>query len=127
MTHVLDVMVMPISDNEVPFSYIIAEYIRDLGYKCDISYSPKSLKSQFKKAERKNTRFALIVGEDELKTQTAILKNMETQVQEKVPLQDLADALDKHLINHHHHDGCDCECDCDDDEHECHHHHKEEK
>ena len=139
MTHVLDVMVMPISDNEVPFSYIITEYIRDLGYKCDISYSPKSLKSQFKKAERKNTRFALIVGEDELKTQTAILKNMETQVQEKVPLQDLADALDKHLINHHSHEGCecgcenddDCDCDCEHDhehEHECCcHHHKEEE
>lgn len=128
LTHFLDLMVMPLSENEVPFAYMVCEYARDLGYKVDISYSPKSLKSQFKKAERKHAKFALIIGEEEIKNQEIVLKNMDTQVQEKISLEDLADELDKHLLSHGH---CECgceddECHCEDDECSCHHHRKEE-
>ena len=67
-------------------------------------YGKAKLGSMFKKAERANARYAIIVGEDELKEGAVQLKDLHAKEQQKVKIDDLADTLD-HLFGedgHHH-------------------------
>ncbi len=52
--------------------------LREKGVKVDCLYENKSFKSKMKEANRRKIKFVLIVGEDEVKSQTYTLKNMET-------------------------------------------------
>jgi histidyl-tRNA synthetase len=56
------------------------------GISVEVDYEGKSLKSQMRRADKFNSRFTLIIGEDELKRGTAALKDMDRGVQEEVPL-----------------------------------------
>ena len=56
------------------------------GISVEIDYEGKSLKSQMRRADKFNSRFTLILGEDELRKGTASLKDMDKGVQVDVPL-----------------------------------------
>jgi histidyl-tRNA synthetase len=56
------------------------------GVSVEVDYEGKSLKSQMRRADKFNSRFTLIIGEDELNKGTAALKDMDRGVQEEVPL-----------------------------------------
>ena len=73
----------------------IAESIRDKGFDCEINYYDRSMKSQFKSSERKEAKYIVIVGEDELKTNTLTIKNVANKSQESVNFVDLDSYLDK--------------------------------
>ena len=53
-----------------------------------MDYSGRSLKAQMKQAGRLKARFALIVGDNELENNEAVLRNMTNQEQTTFPLQD---------------------------------------
>ena len=55
--------------------------LRLQGIKAAIDYSGRSLKAQLKQASRVNARYTLIIGEDELAQQEAILRDMASQEQ----------------------------------------------
>ena len=57
------------------------------GLQVEIDYEGKSLKSQMRRADKFNSRFTLIIGEDELTRGSAMLKNMTTGEQADVVLQ----------------------------------------
>jgi histidyl-tRNA synthetase len=58
-----------------------------------LDYEGKSLKSQMRRADKLKARFALILGGDELKKGTVILRNMGDKSQEEVPIEGLIQAL----------------------------------
>ena len=62
---------------------------RDKGYTCDIDPNGKGFKSQFKKADRENARFAVIIGEDELAEATCTLRDMTSGEQKKIPFEEI--------------------------------------
>ncbi|MBW6514852.1 MAG: ATP phosphoribosyltransferase regulatory subunit, partial [Candidatus Syntrophosphaera sp.] len=49
-----------------------------------------SFKAQLKAADNSQARFALIVGEDEVSSQTIVLKNLQTGAQQSLPLEPFA-------------------------------------
>ena len=59
--------------------------LRRMGISADMDYIGKSLKAQLKAADQSKARFTLILGEEEIKTGMAKLKNMQTTEQEEVP------------------------------------------
>jgi histidyl-tRNA synthetase len=63
------------------------------GIRAEIDFSNKSLKAQMKRANRLAAAFVLIVGEDELKQGSAILRNMKTKEQMSVPFDDIVQRL----------------------------------
>ncbi len=71
--------------------------LRKFGLYAAMDYSNRSLKAQMKQAGRVNARFALIVGEQELEKQEAVLRNMDTQVQSPFSLQGTAEKLAEDL------------------------------
>jgi histidyl-tRNA synthetase len=60
--------------------------LQQAGISVEIDYEGKSLKSQMRRADKFNSRFTLILGEDELRKGAASLKDMDKGVQVEVPL-----------------------------------------
>ncbi len=71
--------------------------LRKLGLAVDLDHEGRSLKAQLKQANRLKARYTLIVGENELSENKALLRDMESGVQEEIPLQSLEDSLFKRL------------------------------
>ena len=73
---------------------IIAE-LRLKGIACDMDYCAKSLKGQFRYAQKNNIPYVAILGDDEFKEGCMMLKNMATGEQEKIKIEELANKLKK--------------------------------
>ena len=58
-----------------------------------MDFARKSLKAQMKAAARSGAKFALIVGEDEVATETVTVKNLETAAQEKIPVAQVSEKI----------------------------------
>jgi histidyl-tRNA synthetase len=75
---------------------LIAE-LRRQGFACDMDVSGKSMKAQFKLADREAAGICLIVGEDELKSDQVVVKDMKTGQQTPIAKSQLINRL-KELI-----------------------------
>ena len=98
-----DLFAAALGDKALTFCAPLVHELRRHGICAAMDYSSRSLKAQMKQAGRIQVRFALIVGEQELETQEAVLRNMDTQEQTAFSLhgatEELADRL-LHLITH---------------------------
>jgi len=63
---------------------------RDTGILSRIDYLDRSVKAQFKYANKVNARFRIILGEEELKNETVTLKDSLTSINEELTLDELA-------------------------------------
>ena len=71
---------------------LIAE-LRSAGLACDMDLSGRSMKAQFKLADREHAAFCVIVGDDELKSGQVVVKDMKTGEQTKVAVARLTEFL----------------------------------
>ena len=55
------------------------------------------MKAQMKQANKMHARFALILGEDEVKEGTVMMKDMVASKQEKVPLAEIIETINNQL------------------------------
>ena len=63
------------------------------GVRAEMDFSHKSLKAQMKRADRLAAPYVMIVGDDELKQGSAILRNMQTKEQESIPFDDVVEKV----------------------------------
>lgn len=68
---------------------VTANKLRDKGYKCEVNMTARSLKAQFKSADRNKAKYIIILGEDELKEGVVNLKNTATREQVTVSIDDI--------------------------------------
>ncbi len=66
--------------------FSLAQELRAGGIWAELDYEGKSLKSQMRKADKMKSPYVIILGEEELKKNQVILRNMATKGQEEVPL-----------------------------------------
>ena len=92
-TTALDVFIIHIGEETKQTAFLLAQELRDNFISVDMTYEDKSLSAQFKIANRKKAKFALIIGEDELKTYVYPVKNLMTVTQENVEYQELVNYL----------------------------------
>lgn len=85
----LDAYIMYMGDDYRDYASKLAFRLRDDNIAVDLNYTNKSFKASFKIALRKHARFAIIIGEDEVKKNVYQLKNLETQEQVEVSLEEL--------------------------------------
>ncbi len=71
-----DFIVIPISKNELFYAYEIAEKLREKGFKVEFAYK-KGISKNLDYANKLNTKFAVIIGEEEVKNNTITIKNLE--------------------------------------------------
>lgn len=82
----LDVYVVSMSAKTDREAFRLLQELRLNGLKADKDYFQRKVKSQLRQADRANARFTVIVGDEELKQETVIVKDMTTQEQELVPI-----------------------------------------
>lgn len=72
--------------------------VRDLrvnGISADMDFTDRKMKAQMKSADRKKARFVIVIGESELESGKAAVKEMATRDQQEVPFGELADNIQK--------------------------------
>ena len=93
----LDIFMMPLGEESLDAAFCLADAIRGLGYSVEVPYKAMKMGALFKRAERKRAKLAVIFGADELAKRVVQVKDLATQTQEEVSIEDLADHLMHHL------------------------------
>ena len=70
----------------------LAEKVRNLGFSCEMDLTNKKFVKQLEKAS-KTAKYALILGEDEINSNTITIKNLETSEQKNISLENIAAEL----------------------------------
>lgn len=65
--------------------------LRAEGIACEIFHEPAKMDKQFKYADKKNIPFIVIIGSKEIEESEAVVKNLKTAVQQKIPFIRLAE------------------------------------
>ena len=93
-----DLFVAALGEKAAEHAAILIHAVRKLGLSAAMDYSGRSLKAQMKQAGRLNSRFTLIIGEDELASNQGVLRDMNTQQQTKFPLSSPMDEQAQQMI-----------------------------
>ena len=72
----LDLFIVPIGDAAKDYSVKLLSQLRDVGLKVDFAYGDRGLKGGMKAADKSDARYALVIGDDEIKSSTGQLKLM---------------------------------------------------
>ena len=74
-------------------AFSLVQQCRDAGVDCDMSHQKRSLKSQFKLADKLGARFVAVLGPDEVAAGVVNLRDMTTHEERPVALADVASAV----------------------------------
>jgi len=88
-----DVFLISLGDAAERWVFDTAQTLRSAGLRTTFDEKARSIKAQLREANRRNARWAVIVGDDEIGHQSARVKNMATGDEYTVPF----DALTEHL------------------------------
>ncbi len=81
-----DIFLVALGEEAQKSCAMLTHALRKKAIKATMDYSGRRLKAQMKQANRVNAHYALIIGEDEIAQQEAILRNMNSQDQQQFPL-----------------------------------------
>ncbi len=75
------------------FSFKLINQLRAKNISCEMTYSDNSLKSQMRRAGKNESQHVLIIGEDEMKSGSAIIRDMSTKEQTSFSLDDITNKI----------------------------------
>ena len=91
----IDVFGMPMNRECNNYVFKLIQELRDAGIVCDMDIENKSMKAQFKMVDRYHAKIALICGDDEREAGLITVKNIATQEQEKVAVNEAKALIQK--------------------------------
>ena len=106
----IDLFLMYVNEDEKKYAVYLAQELRMAGFIVETEYTGRSLKGQFKQADRLNSKFLVILNSEDLNNNKVKVKNNKTKEEEIISLDALIYYLDEKLTI----DSDDCDCD-----HEC--------
>ncbi len=74
-------------------AFTLVQRLRGAGLRADMDHCGRSLKAQFKYANKTAARFTATIGEEEAQSGTVKLKNMETREEKTVPVDEAAETI----------------------------------
>ncbi len=89
LTWPCDLFIAALGEDARNLSITLASKLRRAGKVCEFSYDPKSLKAQMKLANRLSAHFTAIIGENEIRENQIILRNMQTKEQITYPIDEM--------------------------------------
>jgi len=89
----IQIYIVGIGDSVRATLITLAENLRKNNFKTSFDYLRRSMKAQMREANKLGARYAIILGEDELKDKSVIIKDLSTSDQEKIAL----DLVEKHM------------------------------
>src|SRR6056297_1363824 len=93
----IDLYITVIGENAKKEAFRLNDLLRNTGFKTDIDYLNRSVRSQMKSADRMNADYTIILGEDELKNDSATIRNMKTGDEKSIKLSSLIEEM-KQLV-----------------------------
>ena len=93
-----DVYLVPLGAAAKDALVALGGQLRQAGVRTDLAYGDRALKGAMKGADRSGARWAVVLGDRELETGQAQLKDLRTTEQSAVPLADLIDLLKESLL-----------------------------
>lgn len=106
----IDLFLMYVNEDEKKYAVYLVQELRMAGFIVETEYTGRSLKGQFKQADRLNSKFLVILNSEDLNNNEVKIKNNKTKEEEIISLDALIYYLDEKLTI----DSDDCDCD-----HEC--------
>ena len=89
----IQIYIVGIGDSVRATLITLAENLRKNNFKTSFDYLRRSIKAQMREANKLGAQYAIILGEDELKDKSVIIKDLSTSDQEKIAL----DLVEKHM------------------------------
>jgi histidyl-tRNA synthetase len=81
-------------------AFRLAQEMRKADIWVELDYEGKSLKSQMRRADKIQSSYVMILGEEELKRNQVILRNMATKAQEELALPETVPGILSRIKNH---------------------------
>lgn len=91
------VMVVPTKDELVSEAFRIAQSLRQAGISAELEVMGRKMVKALEVADKKNTAFAVIVGENELKENSTIVRDLAKREQQIVSIEKIGDYLKNHI------------------------------
>lgn len=80
----LDAFIMYVSESEKEYAISLTQYLRMNNYKAEMEYMGRGLKGQFKQADRLNSKYLIILNDEDLQNDVVKIKNNETKEETEV-------------------------------------------
>jgi len=93
----IDVFIVHGGEGTFKKAFVTAQNLRENNFSVDIDPPGKGFKAQFKRADREKAIFTIVIGEDELQSNSATVKNMNTGNQDTVAFEKIIEYLTKEL------------------------------
>ncbi len=97
ITDSVDLFLLYVNDDEKKSAIYYADELRMAGYVVDTEYTGKSLKSQFKKADKLNAKYICVLNSEQLKNGEMTIKNNATKEEEVIGCESLIYYLDEKI------------------------------
>jgi histidyl-tRNA synthetase len=89
------VFVAPLGGSALREAFVLVEQLREAGFRAEMGYDEKSLRSQLRRANKLGAAFTVMLGERELATGKVALKDMQGGDQEEIPLDEVITHLQR--------------------------------
>lgn len=92
----IDIYVIPLEENK-EYALEITMNLRMNGFITDIDMMNRNIKSNFKQADRLQTKYVILIGSEETKTKTLTIKNNQTKQEYKIKEEQLIQFFDQNI------------------------------
>lgn len=92
-TDILDLFIVVIGDEARPRAYKLLQNLRNEHIRCDMDMLRRSVKAQFREANRQNAQYTAVIGENELEAEEVTVKNMATGDEKSLPFSEIKQFL----------------------------------
>ncbi len=99
------------------YAAYLSQELRLAGFVVDTEYTSRSLKAQFKQADRLKAKYIAVLNDEDLDNHEIKIKNNQTKEEEVISLDAIIYYLDEKLVDEME-DDCGCS-DCSTHDHEC--------
>ena len=89
------VLVIPFDKKDIRYTLNLASKIREAGINTDVYYQNKGMKQKMKYADRLDIPYVILIGEDEVNANKAMLKNMLTGEQQLLSAEEIIEQFTK--------------------------------
>lgn len=93
----LDIYIIPMSDNEKEYSFNLVNMLRMNGFSSEMDMLNRNIKSNFKQADRLNSKYVIIIGENEVSSNILTVKNNQTKEEYKIFVDELVNFFDENI------------------------------
>ena len=80
----IDTYICYISENEKDYAFKLLYDLRRDNLKCDMCFTDRNLKGQFKECDNNNSKYVIIIGEEEKQSNILTIKNNRTKEEYKI-------------------------------------------